>query len=345
MKIAVAMPCGSIRDSFIPDPAVFAPIADAKEVIWNPLSQQWNGDELAEALSNAEVVVTGWGNPKIDAAVLSRAKKLSVIAHTGGSVAGLLDSAAYEHGILVLSGNDLYARSVAESVIAYSLAMLRDIPRYTEELRGDGWSAPGWYNEGLLGQRVGLVGFGAVARHTAELLAAFGCTVLVCMADFLTKADAAKYGVRKASAEEVFSTCKIVSLHTALTPETYHSIDRRLLSLLRPDSIFVNTARGAIVDEAALSEMLTAGRFRAVLDVYETEPLSKDSPLRNIGRETHRPSPLILMPHMGGPTIDRRPLVTAALVEAIRAYRNGDTMAKCIKELQITREMAERMTR
>lgn len=343
MKITVAMPCDGTRASFIPDPAVFAPIAAPEEMRWNPLDRQWSSAELSEALSDAEVVVTGWGSPKLDATVLSQAKKLSVIAHTGGSVAGLLDSAAYDRGILVLSGNDLYARSVAESVIAYALTMLRDIPRYTKELHDTGWSASGWYNEGLLGQRVGLVGFGAVARHTAELLAAFGCTVLVCMADFLTEADAAKHGVRKASTEEVFSTCKIVSLHTALTPETYHSIDRRLLSLLRPDSIFINTARGAIVDEAVLSEMLAAGRFRAVLDVYETEPLSMDSPLRKITRTEHRPSPLVLMPHMGGPTIDRRPLVTTALVEAIRTYREGD--GECVQDLRITREMAERMTR
>lgn len=343
MRIVVAMPEGAIRDSFIPDPAVFLPIAGMEEIVWNPLSRQWTAEELSDVLSEtgAQVVVTGWGCPRLDAPLLSRAPQLSLIAHTGGSVAGLVDAAAFEHGIAVYSGNDLYARSVAESVIAYSLTMLRDIPRYTSELRTEGWSAPDWYNEGLLGQRVGLVGFGAVARHTAELLRAFGCTILVCMADFLTEEAAASYGVRKASAEGVFSTCKIVSLHTALTPETYHSIDRRLLSLLRPDSIFVNTARGAIVEETALAEMLAAGRFRAILDVYETEPLSADSPLRKIVGKAHQPSPLVLMPHMGGPTIDRRPRVTAALVEAIAGYRAGQAESP----LRISREMAERMTR
>ena len=144
MKITVAMPCGGTRDSFIPDPAVFAPIAAPEEMRWNPLDRQWSSAELSEVLSDAEVVVTGWGSPKLDATVLSQAKKLSVIAHTGGSVAGLLDSAAYDRGILVLSGNDLYARSVAESVIAYALTMLRDIPRYTKELHDTGWSASGY---------------------------------------------------------------------------------------------------------------------------------------------------------------------------------------------------------
>lgn len=343
MRMVVAMPVGAIRDSFIPDPAVFLPIAETEEIVWNPLSRQWTTEELSEVLSKsgAELVVTGWGCPRLDEATFSHAPELSVIAHTGGSVAGLVDRAAFDRGIVVYSGNDLYARSVAESVIAYSLTMLRDIPRYTAELRTAGWAAPGWYNEGLLGQRVGLVGFGAVARHTAELLRAFGCTVLVCMADFLTEDAAAGYGVQKVCAEEVFSTCKIVSLHTALTPETYHSIDRKLLSLLRPDSIFVNTARGAIVDEAALSEMLAEGRFRAILDVYETEPLSADSPLRKLIGKAHHPSPLVMMPHMGGPTIDRRPLVTAALVEAAAAYHAGQADSP----LRISAEMAERMTR
>ena len=103
----------------------------------------------------------------------------------------------------------------------------------------------------------------------------------------------------------------------------------------------MNTARGAIVDEAVLTEMLAEGRFRAILDVYETEPLSADSPLRKLVGKSHHPSPLVLMPHMGGPTIDRRPLVTAALVEAAAAYHAGQADSP----LRISAEMAERMTR
>lgn len=343
MRILVSMPCGAVRDSFIPDRSVFQPIAAEKEITWNPFSRQWSKEELADKLveTGAQVLVTGWGSQRIDADILRYTEHLSVIAHTGGSVAGLTDNTVFERGIAVFSGNELYAQSVAESVIAYSLTLLRDIPRYTTELQKHGWSQTGWYNEGLIGQRVGLIGFGAVARHTASLLRAFGCTVLVCMADFLSDADAMEYGVQKACAEEVFSTCKIVSLHTALTPATYHSIDRRLLMMLKPDSIFINTARGAIVDETALAECLQEKRFRAALDVYETEPLAADSPLRTIQRDGHTHSPLLLMPHMGGPTIDRRPAVTSALVSAIAAYQDGETGSP----LQITREMAERMTR
>ena len=86
MRMVVAMPVGAIRDSFIPDPAVFLPIAETEEIVWNPLSRQCTTGELSEVLSKsgAELVVTGWGCPRLDEALFSHAPELSVIAHTGG---------------------------------------------------------------------------------------------------------------------------------------------------------------------------------------------------------------------------------------------------------------------
>ena len=151
----------------------------------------------------------------------------------------------------------------------------------TGELLRDGWSRPGWKNEGLLDQTVGLIGFGAVARWTARLLSAFGVKLFI-NADHVSPEEAASYGARKATIDEIMSGCKIVSVHLARTPQTYHIIDERRLKLLREGAIFINTARGSIVDEAALARELATGRFRAALDVYEAEPLPMDSPLRTL---------------------------------------------------------------
>ncbi len=331
MKIYVAMPGGEVRDSFIPK-EVREQVENLGAVRWNGLERNLTEDELAGALGDAEVCVTGWGSAPFTRKVLAAAPALRVIAHTGGTVATLVDDAAYDRGVRVLSGNELYAQSVAEGTIAYILASLRRIPQFAAQVQREGWSQPGWTNEGLIGQRVGLVGFGAVARYTAKLLRAFDARIMI-WADHVTPEEAAPYGAVKASLEEIFETCKVVSLHLARTPETYHIIDERLLGLLRPDSLLVNTARGAIVDEAAMARMLREGRFRAVLDVYEQEPLPLSSPLRGLENA-------LLIPHMGGPTMDRRPFVTRALLDVLPAALRGEET-----RLDISREAMRRMTR
>ena len=331
MNIYVAMPCGAVRDSFIPA-AVRERIEAMGGTRWNSLERNLTEDELACELGDAQVCVTGWGSAPFTEKVLGAAPALRVIAHTGGSVAALAGEAVYDRNIRVMSGNELYAQSVAEGTIGYILASLRRIPQFAGQLQREGWSRPDWTNEGLIGQRVGLVGFGAVARYTAKLLRAFDAEIMI-WADHVTPEEAARYGVRKASLEEIFETCKVVSLHLARTPETYHIIDERLLSLLRPDSLLVNTARGAIVDEAAMARLLREGRFRAALDVYEQEPLPMSSPLRGLENA-------LLIPHMGGPTMDRRLFVTQALLDALPAALRGEETW-----LDISREAMRRMTR
>lgn len=331
MNILVTMPRGPVRDSFIPEPLACR-LEAMGEARWNRTELQWSEERLMEEIGGAQVCLAGWGSAFFSERVLDRADALRVIAYTGGSVAPVAGEAVYDRGIRVLSGNELYAQSVAEGVVGYILAALRRIPEYARQLQEEGWSRPDWYNEGLIGQRVGLVGFGAVARYTARLLRAFNTQILIC-ADHVSEQEAAGYGAVKATLPEIFSTCKVVSLHWAGTPETHHAIGEELLGLLRPDSLLVNTARGAIVDEAVLARMLRQRRFRAVLDVYETEPLPPDSPLRGLDNA-------LLIPHMGGPTMDRRPLVTRALMDALPAALSGEPTW-----LDVSREAMRRMTR
>lgn len=331
MKILVTIPQGEIRDSFLPD-WVRTQLEGLGEIEWNPGDHNLSEDELAQAIKNADACITGWENAKFTEKVIAQAPRLRVIAHTGGTVASIVGEEVYDRGIKVLSGNELYAQSVAEGVLCYILTMLRKIPQFTNEMQTLGWVQNGWYNEGLMGQKVGLIGFGATARNTAELLRPFNCDLMIC-ADHVSAEEAARYGARKATIDEIFSTCKVVSLHWALTPETYHQIDERRMRLLRPDALLVNTARGAIIDEEALARLLREKRFRAVLDVFEIEPLPMDSPLRGLDN-------VLLIPHMGGPTIDRRPFITQALLREIPQAMRGES-----SWLEIGREAMRRMTR
>lgn len=331
MKILVVMADDITRRRFI-RPEHMQMLEKLGDVEVNPLSRQWTGAELAGHIAGADVCITGWGCPEFTEEVLENADRLRLIVHTGGSVAALTREPVYDRSVRVISGNDMYARSVAESVIAYALYALRDLGRFNRQMLQEGWRGNDFYNEGLLDRRVGLIGFGAVARHTARLLKAFGCEIWI-DADHVTPEEAALFGAKKATADEIMAHCKVISLHLAKTPETYHYIDKRRLSLVSDGAVFINTARGAVVDETALAQELKTGRFKAVLDVYEQEPLPMDSPLRAMDN-------VLLIPHMGGPTADRYPYITQALINEIEnALAGGES------PYEITRDMMRRMTR
>jgi phosphoglycerate dehydrogenase-like enzyme len=331
MKLLVTMPKGLIRDSFIP-PEVQEKLEQMGTIIWNTTTEQFDVKELSEKIRDVDVCITGWGCPKLDKDILENAKNLRLIAHTGGSVAGLVSDFLYEREIKVISGNEIYAESVAEGVIGYALASLRDLPFYDNEMKHGKWSQNDFYNEGLLEQTIGLVGFGMVAKNLIRLLAPFRVKVKV-YSKPTDAATLANLGIELVSLDEIFTTCKIISLHVPQTPETYHMIDTRLLEMIPQGSILINTARGSVIDEQALAKQLQKGKFKAVLDVFEEEPLAENSELRQLKKT-------ILIPHMAGPTVDRRRIVTLSLMEDILRLYKGDPL-----KYEISKQYAVNMTR
>jgi phosphoglycerate dehydrogenase-like enzyme len=331
MKILVTMPNDHIRATFIP-PDTAAKLEALGEVVWNDSDRQWSPEEVRDRLPGVDVCITGWGSCTYDEAVLAGADRLKLIAHTGGSVAGIVSEAFFDRGLRVISGNWLYAESVAEGTIAYILASLRNIPHYNSLVHAGGWRDAAASNEGLLDQTVGLVEFGMVAKNLAMMFKPFRVRLKV-YSRFADAATLREYGAEPAELEEIFTTCKIISVHAALTPETRHMIDRRLLRMIPEGAVLINTARGSVIDEQALAEELATGRFKAVLDVFEVEPLPQDSKLRGLPN-------VILIPHMAGPTVDRRPRVTEALIEDIRRFERGEAL-----QYEISRAHAMYMTR
>jgi len=330
MNILVNMPW-DLHDTFVTD-EVKHKLERLGNVEYNKSGAFYNGAELREKLRNVDVLITGWGNPKMDKSVFE-GTNVKVIAHTGGTVGNLIDMNVYDTDVKVISGNNYYAESVAEGVLAYMLFMLRRMDFYSSELAGGTWHDAGsTLTEGLLDQTVGIVSLGAISKLVIQMAKPFRIKFKV----FSTTRDEAiakELGIEYASLEEVFSTCKIISVHTARHPDTFHMIDAPLLKLIQDGAIFINTARGDIVNEAALAEELKSGRFRALLDVYEVEPLPTDSPL--IGLENVR-----LFPHIAGPTFDRRSKITEFLVDDVeRFFLSGESL-----ENEIVKSVAERMT-
>ena len=331
MKIFVSVPTVSIVRSTFFSPEVQSYLEKCGQVTYSPLDRHLRPEEFAQYAGDADVLMTGWGHPMIDANLL-KGTSIKLIAHTGGSVADYVSSEVYDMGIRVISGNELYAESVAEGALAYMLLALRRMPDYVQEVRSGGWELP-CGTEGLLDQTVGIVGMGTISRKLIRLLNLFRVKLKLYSSHPIDRQYLDEIGAVQASIEEIFSTCKIVSLHSALNDQTRGMIGKEHFDLLQDGAVFVNTARGAIVRENELIEALKENRFRAVLDVYEKEPLAADSLLRALPN-------VYCIPHKGGPTIDRRPFITKRLADDILRFANAQPL-----QHEITPNRAKRMTR
>ena len=331
MKILVTMPVGEVRESFLPL-QVRERLESVAEVEYNTMERNFTPEELKERLRGKDIALTGWGTGLFDETVLEGNDTLRLIAHTGGSVTPVMSDEAYERGIRVISGNEMYAESVAESVIAYALASLRRIPEFIDRTRSGDWYHAGEVWEGLLDQAVGIIGFGMTSRHLFRMGKAFRLKFQVLEKPYLTSEVQQEYGFTTASLEEIFRTCKIVSLHCGMTKSYYHLVNRRLLEMMPDGALLINTARGPVIDEQALIAELKRGRIKAVLDVYEQEPLPADSELRSLPN-------VYSIPHMGGPTFDRRWMIAMALIDDIERLERGEAL-----HMEITREYASHMS-
>ena len=325
-RVFVNLPKGFRDNSFI-TPAVKKKLESVSDVVYNETEKPLGGAELKNALKDCDAVITGWGQPKIMLDDLGSAK---IIVHTGGTVGGIVDMGVFDTNITVLSGNAYYSESVAEGVIAYMLFALRKMGFYSQSVKNGEWD---WNakSEGLLRQSVGLISLGAISKKLIPMLKAFTNDIKV-YSTHPNPETAKAMGFTYAGLDEIFKTCKIVSVHTAKNDDTFHMINKHHFDLLSDGALFINTSRGPVIDEAALCEALKENRFTALLDVYESEPPKADNPLLKLDNA-------ILFPHMAGPTYDRRERITLDLIDDMMRFFDGK-----IPENIVTKEVAERMT-
>lgn len=333
MKALITTPRGYIFDTFFPKENI--ELAESMgEIIWNDSDRQFTKNDIIERISDCDVYVTTWGAPKLDAEILDAAPNLKMLTHLCGTVVPVVSDAVWDRNIRVLSGNRFFAESVAEGTLAYILTVLRKIPFYsTRAKEGKVWKNPTDYNQGLAGKKIGIISYGAIARNLVRILSNFRVEMYVYDIVPLPDEDVKKYNLHQTSMENIFSTCDIISVHTPLFEATRHLIDASLLSLIKEGALFVNTSRGAVVDQKALEAELEDGRFHAMLDVYEYEPPKPDCPLYTLPNVT-------MMPHMGGPTIDLRQIITRELLHETASYlKNGGEL-----QSEITKKMASMMS-
>ena len=228
MKYFVAFGDCPARKGFF-SPRVMAALEQYGTFTFNPApGQGMEKAALIEQIGDAQVLMTGWDSPRVDADVLRAAPRLKIHAHMGGSVANVVSKEEYDRGILVLSGNDLFAQSVAEGCLCYTLNALRRVDIYRDSVRAGGWTPEPHRTQGLVGKKVGLVSYGAIAAYYAGMLQGFGVDLRIASRS-ISEEELRRLGAKRASVEEIFAECDIISLHTALNGHTEGMITRELL--------------------------------------------------------------------------------------------------------------------
>jgi D-3-phosphoglycerate dehydrogenase len=223
--------------------------------------------------------IDGWiaGLDEIDASVIAAADRLKVIARYGVGFDRVDVAVATRRGIVVTNTPGANSSAVAELTIGLMLAVGRQICQSNQAVRSGRW--PRITGVGLAGKTVGLVGFGSIGREVARRLAPFGCRVLA--ADPYVRPEVvSECGVVPAPLDELLPVSDFVCLHAAATPETAGLVNDAFLGKMKAGAFLVNTARGELLDEAALAQSLESGRLAgAALDCFSKEPPGSDHPL------------------------------------------------------------------
>lgn len=296
----------------------------------NPLGR--SPGELAALLeeTNPDILVACWKTPALPARLPPR---LRYVCYVAGSVKNLVTRPHIEAGLLVTNWGGSISRVVAECALLHALACLRRAADWTLGMHLDGaWKQSFPNVASLFERRVGIHGFGPVAREFVRLIRPFNCEVSV----FAPDVDAAyerEFGLKRApSLEALFARSDVFIELAPLIPATRGIVTEALLRLLPPGAVFVNVGRGAVVDEAGLVRVAREGRVEFGLDVFAAEPLAADHPLRSFRN-------VFLTPHFGGPTVDRYPDASAFALRNLRAFAQGLPL-----EAVITPEVYDRST-
>ncbi len=265
-------------------------------------------------LEQADIYVTA-GLEKIMANDLSKATRLRLIQRFGTGYENVDCAAAGERGIYVANIPGGNSDSVADLTIAVILALLRHILQADVALRKGVWRF--WIGHELAGKILGIIGLGTIGKRVAIRAKAHGMTVLA----YDTHPDlefAAKYNITIVSKNELLKTADVISLHVPLNENTRNLISETELKLMKPTAYLINTARGGLVNEAALVKALREGWIAgAALDVFSTEPLTGNEEILHFDN-------VVLTPHIGGSTFEALQRLASVAVENCRRVARGE---------------------
>lgn len=272
-------------------------------------------DELVSRLRDSQVVVAMRERTPFPADVLTRLPNLRLLVTTGKVNAAIDVDAARERGIVVCGTTTGLSAAMPEITIGMIIALLRNFAQEDAAIRVGGWQHT--IGTELARHTLGIVGLGRLGIPVARLAHAFDMTVIAWSPN-LTEERAREHGVRAVDKATLFAESDVISIHMPLSERSRGLIGAADLARMKPTAYLINTSRGPIVDEAALIAALQERRIAgAGLDVYDTEPLPADHPLRSL-RNT------LLLPHIGYVTTDAYRTWFAQVVEDIVAWADGE---------------------
>jgi len=292
----------------VPGPAL-EELCSRCEVTVNPNDRDLDPAEL-DSLSRGCQGILSMLNDRIDREFIAGHPALRVVSNYAVGYNNIDLTAAREHGIVVTHTPGVLTEATADLAWALIVSACRRVPeadRFTREGRFQGWAPEMFLGMDIHGRTLGVVGLGRIGLAVARRGTGFGMKILYWGRNAHPEAEAS-LGARRVELDDLLRESDIVSLHVPLTPATTHLLDRRRLGLLKPSAVLINTARGPVVDEAALVEALREHRiFAAGLDVYEAEPQLHPglAGLPNV----------VLLPHLGSATLETRSRMTRMAVD------------------------------
>ena len=291
-------------------------------------------DFILAHCEDADIIITGWGTVQLDADIIARAENLKLVTHAGGSVKPIVSDAMWDKGARITSA----AVAIAYGVAEFCLGQILTAPKRV--FWGGLGTREGKWRDGLecfggafeiYQQKIGVIGAGHVGKYLIGLLRNFTCDVLL-FDPYCPPERAKKMGVAKVDTlEEMFSTCRVISLNAPGTEETKNMIRGRHFKLLPDGAVFINTARSALVNQDEMIEELRKERFIACLDVTDIEPTPLDHPLRSMPN-------VLLTPHEAGAIAENRLRIGTFVADEIEAFINNKPL-----HFEVTREQLTRM--
>jgi len=252
---------------------------------------------------------------QVRGALLESAVQLKVVGRLGVGLDNIDVGACHQRGIAVEPATGANDLSVAEYAVTMMSVLLRNAYSANAAMLAGDWPRGALMGREMSGKRLGLIGYGAIARETAARARAMG--MFVCAYDpYLPPDDPAWGETSSVTLEDLSKECDAISLHVPLTDATRHLVNGTFLASMKSGAVVINAARGGVVDEAALADALRDGAIAgAALDVFETEPLTAEAAEKFKGLEN-----LILTPHIAGVTQESNVRVSAMIAAAVRRH-------------------------
>jgi len=269
-------------------------------------------DDLVAAVADARALIVR-NRTQVRGALLEAAGALKVVGRLGVGLDNIDLEACRQRAVAVHPATGANDVAVAEYVIATAMILMRDAYAAGTEVIAGAWPRQRCMGREIGGKVLGLVGFGGIARETAQRARSLGMRVMA-HDPFVAETDPAWKDIGRSELDKLMASADVVSLHLPLTDDTRGLLDAQMIARMKKGALLINTARGGIVDEDAVAESLLAGHLAgAAFDVFETEPVTAAAGARFAGV-----SNLVLTPHIAGVTQESNVRVSAVTAENVR---------------------------